>query len=152
MITCTFDLNGAPRRSLNMLGVRYPASSGANADAAPGGMYGLLDAGAIPAGTYHIIDGASAGVAAPQVDKLLGKDAWFALYPAGGVIDDTRFGEQVARGRLLIGTKGAGGFGAGSIALDDAAAFAQLRAVLRGATRYPIPGTRHTACGTVVVA
>lgn len=144
-----FPLNGQSQSTLQCsCGATYPAFSGAAGARNDPSQVNVPNVGAIPPGTYYIIDRQSGGHLG-WLNRLLGiKTNWFSLYSDDGQIDDFASVGGVLRGQFRLHP---GGNSAGCITLTNSNDFDRLRSLLLETQKAKIPGTNINYYGTVTV-
>lgn len=73
--------------------------------------------GAIPPGTYYIVDRLSGGRLGWIKDFISGKNEWFALFAADSSVDDIAFCNGVRRGEFRLHPKVGTGISKGCITI-----------------------------------
>ena len=157
-ISCTFSLNNKEFSVLGCAGVgNFVAFSGKGAGRNNPASVSLLDFGALPPGTYYIIDRQSGGTLGALRDffnktfNRYDKSNWFALYRSDGVIDDETYVQGIKRGNFRIHPQVAAGISKGCITLLNLNDFTILRDSLKRSSTINIPGSPVRAYGTVTV-
>jgi len=149
---CTFILNGKPMSTFNCNGALYNAFSGLNNKINKRDYVCEAGEGAIPPGTYFIVERQTGGRLGWLYDAFGGQDEWFALYANDGSIDDQTFCNKVRRGEFRLHPKGPRGISQGCITIERKVDFMAIRNTLINAKRIPIPALPGTlAFGTVIV-
>ncbi|WP_149137155.1 DUF2778 domain-containing protein [Cupriavidus campinensis] len=151
MLECTFELNGKAMSALRCGALAFPAFSGMPTYKNQPESTCIPDFGAIPRGTYFIVDRESGGTLGPFKDMFTGKSDWFALYAIDRRIDDYTFCRAVERGNFRLHPKGLIGKSKGCITIESALDFYRLRVLLRGRRTEAIQGTSLRTYGKVVV-
>lgn len=151
MIDCKFELNNKPMSTFWCGATQFLAFSGLGAHVNQRLSACVLNAGPIPPGTYYIVDRESGGVLGPLLDRIKGRTNWFALYAIDNRIDDHAYCNEVERGNFRLHPKGPYGISKGCIVINDPAKYSYLRLILKSSKLTPIPGTKHSAYGKVVV-
>lgn len=155
---CTFTLNRRPMSVLVCPGFgRVSAFSGNDSYINDPDFTNVLEAGAIPKGTYYIVDRESGGHLGWFWDG--GRDFaanthradWFALYRDDGTIDDWTFIDGVQRSFFRLHPVGRFGESDGCITLPSREQFGALRAYLKAQAPAFIAGTVTRYYGTVEV-
>jgi hypothetical protein len=151
MINFTFELNNQPISALKTGTRSYPAFSGRGSNVNKRATMCVAGFGAIPIGTYYIIDRQSGGLLGPLRDIFNDHSDWFALFAADGKIDDETYCNQVKRGSFRIHPKGRLGISNGCITIENISDFNQLRAALKTTNPLAISGSALLAYGKVKV-
>ncbi|WP_261120413.1 DUF2778 domain-containing protein [Serratia ficaria] len=113
--------------------------------------------GAIPAGTYWIVDRPSGGLKSQAMtlfkDLVTNVDhnIWFALYRDDGTINDRTWINGVMRGQFRLHPIGPLGLSEGCITFYSQNEFSRLRAALLKAKTVTVLGTRLRAYGTIEI-
>lgn len=151
MIFLNFELNNQPMSAIKSSTRAYPAFSGRGGYANKRATMCSLGLGAIPIGTYFIIDRQSGGLLGPLRDALKDHSKWFSLFAADGKIDDETYCNDIKRGSFRLHPKGALGVSNGCITVESRTHYLQLHAMLKNTVSQVIPGTSILAYGKVIV-
>lgn len=151
MINFTFALNNQPISILKTGAQSFPAFSGRGNHVNKRTSMYIAGFGAIPIGTYYILDRQSGGLIGSLRDMFKSHADWFALYAVDGKIDDETYCNQVKRGNFRIHAKGRLGISNGCITIEKQADFNRLRAILKATQPQAILGSALLAYGKVVV-
>ena len=151
MINCKFELNNKSMSTFWCGATTFPAFSGLGKHVNQRLSACVLNAGPIPPGTYYIVDRESGGVLGPLWDRIKGKTNWFALYAIDNRIDDHAYCDEVERGNFRLHPNVPYGVSKGCIVINDPAKYPYLRLILKSSKPTPIPGTKYSAYGKVVV-
>jgi hypothetical protein len=152
MFPCSFELNDKPMSTFKTVGLGFPAFSGLGESVNRRARACVQGVGPIPPGSYYIFDREVGGLLGPFRDLFTGRTDWFALYSIDGRIDDETLCDSVKRGSFRLHPKGTLGRSEGCVVIDKPADFMQLRAVLKSIRPTPIPGSKLSAYGTLVVS
>lgn len=115
MFECPFELNDKPMSTFKLAGLSFPAFSGYGNNINKRSTVCLAGAGAIPPGTYYLLDRESGGRLGGLWDRIKGRTNWFALYADDGRIDDYTFCNEIERGNFRLHPKGPRGISKGCI-------------------------------------
>lgn len=157
-VKCTFSLNRRPMSVLVCPGFgRVSAFSGKGRYVDDPDYTYVENVGAIPKGTYYIVDRESGGHLGWLRDAV--KDfgtgtrraEWFGLYRDDGVIDDLTFIKGVQRDHFRLHPVGTTGESNGCITLPSREQFKALRSYLKAQPPAFVPGTVTRYYGMVDV-
>lgn len=148
---CAFVLNDKPMSTFTLNGTGYDAFSGLNEKVNKRASVCEASEGAIPLGTYYIVDRQSGGRLGWIRDAISGKDEWFALYAKDEAVDDVAFCNKVRRGEFRLHPKVGMGISKGCITIDKVSDFDAIRKVLLGARKWEIPELKGTLAYAIVV-
>lgn len=95
MTDCTFSLNSKDMSTLRCGASSFPAFSGFGPYANRPEHACRPTVGAIPPGTYYILDRQSGGLLGRLRDLFNNRNDWFALYAIDSNIDDSMFCNKV---------------------------------------------------------
>lgn len=147
----TFLLNSEPMSLLTGIGVSFPAFSGLGASVNKPSTVCTPDEGAIPPGTYYVVDRPTGGRLGFVYDWWADREDWFALFADDGTIDDSTYCNTVRRGEFRLHPKGPRGRSLGCITLESLDDFNKLRDKLKGLTPCAVAGTSLTAYAKIIV-
>lgn len=151
MFQCSFELNNQPISTFKLGALSFPAFSGYGEKVNNRSTVCLAGEGAIPPGTYYILDRESGGRLGALWDRIKGRTNWFALYADDGRIDDYMLCDEVERGNFRLHPKGVRGISKGCITIESDAHYLQIYTTLKSASPILIPGSQRRAYGKVVV-
>jgi hypothetical protein len=148
-----FSLNGKLLSRITGPSGTYVAFSGNGPHRNNPSSTGVADGGPIPQGCYYIVERPSGGIFGPIRDRVLHRDAWFALYRSDGTVDDQAFVDGTRRGAFRLHPLGPLGISTGCVVLQHPAEFERLRSALVASRSIPIPGVALPVrqFGTLVV-
>ncbi|NIF55246.1 DUF2778 domain-containing protein [Burkholderia sp. Ax-1724] len=157
-VSCTFTLNRRPMSMLVCPGFgRVEAFSGKGRYIDDPEFTNAPKEGAIPKGTYYIIDRESGGHLGWLLDAVKDlwvgtrREEWFALHCDDGAIDDWTFVGSVRRGNFRLHPVGRTGESDGCITLPSREQFNALRSYLKAQPPAFVPGTVTRCYGMVEV-
>lgn len=150
MLECSFDLNGRPMSIVRCSGHSFPAFSGYGQQVNDRNFVCHINSGAIPSGSYYIVNRESGGLLGSIRDHLLQRTDWFALYAADASIDDKLFCNEVERGNFRLHPKRGTGNSKGCIVINRERDFQILRQMLLNHGTTPVSGNIR-AFGRLVV-
>lgn len=154
---CTFVLDRKKVGTLQCDGRSYGAFSGNGAGQDNPDMTNVPETGAIPKGTYYIVDRPHGGRLGWLRDYLHNRanssnnEYWFALWADDGTIDDYTTVQGVKRGNFRLHPVGSLGLSDGCITLVHPDQFNDLRTRLLQSRPATIPGKGTRYYGTVEV-
>jgi len=151
MVECTFTLNGLPMSELKCGTRSFPAFSGLGGYVNKRMNACTAGFGAIPPGTYYIVDRQSGGVLSTLRDTINHRRDWFSLLADDGKIDDETICDRVQRGQFRLHPKGPLGISEGCVVIDDIHRFHELRGVLKSTAEQKILGTDIVTYGRLLV-
>jgi hypothetical protein len=151
MASCYFELNSGQFSTFRYDHLRATAFSGNTGYRNQAGSAATPSNGAIPPGTYWIVDRVSGGTVGPLIDWLRSKDEWFALYREDGAIDDETFVDGVRRGEFRMHPVGPQRLSLGCITFEYPDEFDAVRRYLTTGPVEYIPHTGTRTYGTVTV-
>jgi hypothetical protein len=155
---CTFALNDKTTSLLNCPGIgSFPAYSGRGIGRDNPAATDKEDVGAIPKGTYYIVDRQSGGKLGWLHDFIgahsfwsTDHTGWFMLWNQS--TGDSTFVNGVKRGLFRLHPEGRMRLSEGCITLANVYGFNSLAKALRNrGADLPVPGTSYRAYGTVEV-
>jgi hypothetical protein len=157
MNDCKFTLNNQPMSKFEIDGFRFNAFSGDGKDYVnrPATIC-VKDDGAIPIGSYYILDRQQGGILGEVRDWFhsffnLDRRKWFALYAKDKHIDDIVFCNSVQRGQFRLHPKGRLGLSKGCITIDSINDFEIIRNHLHSKPQFKIPNSQLLAYSIVNV-
>ena len=151
MYQCSFELNDKPMSAFKIGAQQFVAFSGLSPYVNKRMAICIPNLGPIPPGTYYIVDRESGGILGRLYDSFGQRGDWFALYANDGKIDDTTYCNEVERGNFRLHPKVGRGISKGCITIDRQSDFNLIQAMLKGAPKQGIPGSKLMAYGEVVV-
>jgi Protein of unknown function (DUF2778) len=151
ILSATFELNDLPMSAFKLGATSLPAFSGLGEFANKRAKACVRGLGPIPPGRYYIIDRQSGGLLGSIRDFFTGREDWFALYAADGLINDETFCNGLKRGNFRLHPKGILGRSEGCITIDKLADFFRLRAILKSARPTAMPRSALKSYGMLVV-
>lgn len=151
MIDCSFELNGKSMSIFNCHAMSLPAFSGRGIHVNHREFACHASVGPILPGTYYILDRESGGVLGPIWDRIYRRTDWFALYAIDDRIDDLMFCNEVERGNFRLHPKRGTGISKGCVVIDKLGDYQRLRAFLQSTRPTPIPGSKLSAYGRLIV-
>jgi len=151
MYQCTFALNNQAISEFKIGSRAFPAFSGLRPYVNKRMSSCLANLGPIPPGSYYIVDRQSGGFLGSLYDAFGQRGEWFSLYADDEKIDDEVFCNEVKRGNFRLHPKVGRGISKGCITINKQADFNHIHAILKGATKEPIPNSSLLAYGKVLV-
>jgi len=152
---CSFRLNNKPMSEFVIGANRFPAFSGKVPYVNKPDFACIPELGAIPIGSYFILDRESGGRLRWFRELFNDKKDWFSLYADDGKVDDKtlceHLGKQIERGEFRLHPKGTFGISQGCIVIESTADFYRARGILRTGTPKSIPGSSLFAWAKVKV-
>jgi hypothetical protein len=157
MNSCFFTLNNQPMSKFVIDNFKFDAFSGR------GKQYinrvsqiCVKEKGAIPLGSYYILDrqeGGHLGVVRDWLHNTFWNDRskWFALYALDKRIDDYLFCNQVKRGNFRLHPKGYAGISEGCVTIEKLSDFLVIYQHIKAWPQFKIPGSELMAYGVLHV-
>lgn len=153
---CEFKLNG---KAIGQLRIKFshrvinvPAFSGLNAAANNSKTMCLPEVGAIPKGSYYIVDRESGGRLGWLYDRLQNKSEWFALYAIDSKIDDETLCDGIIRGQFRLHPAGVRATSRGCIVLPNMDDYQLVKNELKSNGKFWVDDSDLTAYGVLTVS
>lgn len=155
LVRCEFTLNGQAMSKLTVKlchrTIDVPAFSGTQPLSNQVKHMCVPDVGAIPKGSYYILDRQVGGRLSWLYEQFSDKSEWFSLYAIDSEIDDQTFCDGTLRGQFRLHPVGIQGISKGCITLPSMRDFQNIRLALRANGTEQIKGTDLRTYGTVTV-
>ncbi len=112
----------------------------------------LPDVGAIPKGSYYVVDREAGGRLGWLYDRLQNKSDWFALYAIDSKIDDEMLCDGIVRGQFRLHPAGVRATSRGCIVLPRLADYQLINNELKNNGKSSVPGLDLNAYGVLTVS
>ncbi|HEX4855326.1 MAG TPA: DUF2778 domain-containing protein [Limnobacter sp.] len=153
---CEFKLNGKAISQLNIKfnyrNIQVPAFSGLSSARNDSKKMCLPDMGAIPKGSYYIVDRESGGRLGWLFDRMQNRSEWFALYAIDSKIDDQTLCNGIIRGQFRLHPAGVLATSRGCITLPNMADYELIRNELRSNGKFKVGRAGLEAYGMLTVS
>ncbi|MDQ7771700.1 DUF2778 domain-containing protein [Serratia nevei] len=158
MLRCFLVHNGNKINTLLCQGVgMFSVFSGNKQYTNQPGCTDVPNHGAIPAGTYWIVDRPSGGLKSQTITFIkdivtnVDHNSWFALYRDDGTVNDRTWINGIMRGQFRLHPIGPLGLSEGCVTFYSQNEFNRLRAALLKSKTAIVPGTTLQAYGAIEV-
>lgn len=152
MIQANFKLNAEKISRLHLFANQYRAFSGDGRYRNIPTQITLPKSGAIPVGTYYLVDWVPSGDAGKTRDDSNQSNPCFALYKKDTHLDDAMFSHAVKRGMYRLRPKLGSGISDCCIVINRLSDYATISHLIRNSPKYPIPNSKYLSYGIITVS